>query len=400
MPLASLPPSASLAHSSAPNPPLTVELTASLESIGAQDWDRLAGEASPLTSYAFLHALERSGSVDAQSGWISRHLLLKEGDRLVGLCPAYAKLHSYGEYVFDHPWAEAFERAGGRYYPKLQVAVPFTPATGRRLLSDPRYYPALAEGLRASTRQLQLSSAHVTFCQAEEAEALAANGFLTRVGLQFHWHNQCYETFDDFLAVLKSSKRKAIRKERREAKASSLRFAALQGDAIEAWHWDHFFAFYQDTSDRKWNQAYLTRDFFAQLHETLRDKMLLCLAFDGERPVAGALNFIGQNRLYGRYWGCLQHYKFLHFELCYYQAIDYAIAQKLEVVEAGAQGPHKLQRGYRPTLTYSSHWIEQSGLRNAVADFLERERLGLVAQQAELEREASPYAQTGGQHQH
>lgn len=354
----------------------------SLSEIAAPDWDAVAcPEAAtgrpvdPFTTYRFLSALETSGSTGKGTGWTARPLALRDGGRLIGVTPLYVKTHSQGEYIFDHSWADAFQRAGGRYYPKLQVAVPFTPATGRRFLCAPKDRQTLLRGMAGLAQSNGLSSLHITFCTAEEAGALAGvEGTLHRVTQQFHWLNRGYGSFDDFLGDLSSRKRKMIRKEREGAQSHGLTIRALTGDAIEPRHWDAFWAFYQDTGSRKWGRPYLTRAAFDAFHATMRDDMLLVLAFDGDRAVAGALNFIGRDTLYGRYWGCVADYPFLHFELCYYQAIDWAIANGLPRVEAGAQGEHKLARGYLPSPVHSLHWIADPAFRDAVDRYLQAER--------------------------
>ena len=360
----------------------TAELLDSMAAIPAQDWDALAcPEAAtgrpidPFTTHRFLAALEASGSTGEGTGWQARPLVLRDQGRTVAAMPLYVKGHSQGEYIFDHGWAEAYARAGGRYYPKLQVAVPFTPATGRRFLGDPAHRAALMQAAIGVTQQNGLSSLHVTFCTEDEAQALTGfEGTLHRITQQFHWENHGYASFDDFLAQLSSRKRKMIRKERETARAHGLTIRALTGDQIEPSHWDAFWLFYQDTGNRKWGTPYLTRAFFDAVQATMRDDALLVLAFDGDRPVAGALNFIGRETLYGRYWGCVADYPCLHFELCYYQAIDWAIAQGLSRVEAGAQGEHKLARGYLPSAVHSLHWIADPGFAKAVARYLDQER--------------------------
>ncbi|GGG26209.1 hypothetical protein GCM10008026_03110 [Chelatococcus composti] len=315
------------------------------------------------------------------------------------MAPCYGKSHSLGEYVFDHGWAEAFERAGGRYYPKLQVAVPFTPATGRRLLVRPgpgaeTARRGLVAGLRALRREIDASSVHVTFLPQEEWHFLAEEGFLLRTDRQFHWANEGYQTFEDFLAALSARKRKAIRRERRDALAAGITVELLTGSDLTEAHWDAFFAFYQDTGSRKWGRPYLPRAFFSLVGERMADRILLVMARRDGRYIAGALNFIGESTLYGRNWGAIEHHPFLHFELCYYQAIDFAIRHGLARVEAGAQGEHKLARGYRPTLTYSAHDIAHPGLRRAVADYLERERAAIAAE-VEVLAEELPYRHSG-----
>ncbi|WP_430465590.1 GNAT family N-acetyltransferase [Tabrizicola sp.] len=360
----------------------TVELLDSYAAIPAPDWDALAcPEAAtgrprdPFTTHRFLAALEQSGSTGPGTGWQPQPLVLRHEDRIVAAMPLYVKGHSQGEYIFDHGWAEAYMRAGGRYYPKLQVAVPFTPASGRRFLGDVAHRPTLLQAAITITQRNNLSSLHITFCTEDEAEALAGQeGILHRVTQQFHWENAGYDSFDAFLAQLSSRKRKMIRKERETAQSHGLTIRALTGDQIEPAHWDAFWQFYQDTGSRKWGTPYLTRGFFDSLHDTMRYDVLLVLAFDGTRPVAGALNFIGRDTLYGRYWGCVGDYPYLHFELCYYQAIDWAIAHGLSRVEAGAQGEHKLARGYLPSAVHSLHWIADPRFATAVARYLEGER--------------------------
>jgi uncharacterized protein len=354
----------------------------SLSEIAAADWDAIAAPEQavgrpidPFTTHRFLSALEASGSTGAGSGWQARPLALREGGKLLAATPLYVKTHSQGEYIFDHGWADALERAGGRYYPKLQIAVPFTPATGRRFLGAEEHRETLWQAAIGIAAQNKLSSLHATFCTAEEAEELAGvEETLHRITQQFHWENRGYGTFDDFLTDLSSRKRKMIRKERETAQGRGLTIRALTGDAIEPHHWDAFWAFYQDTGGRKWGTPYLTRKAFDLLHQTMRNDMLLVLAFNGTRPVAGALNFIGRETLYGRYWGCVEDHPCLHFELCYYQAIDWTITQGLRRVEAGAQGEHKLARGYLPVETHSLHWIADRSFRTAVDRYLQAER--------------------------
>ena len=332
----------------------------------------------PFTTYRFLKALEDSGSVGPGTGWEPLYLTAHIGDELIAAAPLYAKRHSQGEYVFDHSWAHAFENAGGQYYPKLQMAVPFTPATGRRLLVRPGFeetgQAALIQGAVQLAANNNLSSLHVTFCTEVEAEAGRAMGLMTRIGQQFHWINEGYGSFDEFLASLSSRKRKTLRKERQRANAFGGEIRMLTGDQIEPHHWDAFWQFYQDTGARKWGSPYLTRAFFDCAHESLRDDMLLVLAERDGRPIAGALNMIGREVLYGRYWGALEHHEFLHFEACYYRAIDYAIEEGLARVEAGAQGEHKLARGYLPAPTHSLHWVADQGFARAVQQFLTEER--------------------------
>ena len=346
----------------------------------AADWDALTPQTprpvDPFTTHRFLAALDTSYSTGNGTGWQTRPLALYEGGKLIGATPLYVKSHSQGEYIFDHAWAQGFERAGGSYYPKLQIAVPFTPATGPRFLGQGR--DVLVQGAINIARQNQLSSLHITFCSAEEAEALAdQHDLLHRVTQQFHWLNNGYASFDDFLNSLSSRKRKNIRKERDTAQ-SAVTIQCLTGDQIEPQHWDAFWRFYQDTGSRKWGTPYLTRAAFTAFHDTMRNDLLLILAFRDGRPVAGALNFIGQDTLFGRYWGCVEDHPCLHFELCYYQAIDWAIQNGLSRVEAGAQGEHKLARGYLPAPVHSLHWIADPGFRRAVAHYLQQERAAVT----------------------
>jgi len=360
---------------------LLVEVCPSLAQVDRDAWGACAGPENPFVSYDFLASLEESQSVRAETGWLPQHLLLKdEAGGLMGAMPLYLKGHSQGEYVFDYAWAHAYENAGGEYYPKLLSAVPFTPVPGPRLLTkaapDPRAAAQFLIGAMAQlTERHGVSSLHVNFLEPDQADILKDAGFLMRHGHQFHWHNQDYQSFDDFLGALASRKRKAIRKERRKITEAGLRCEALTGDAITPDLWDAFYAFYIDTYQRKWGGPYLTRSFFDLMHEKMRDRIVLMMAFDGlNQPIAGALNLVGSDAIFGRNWGCLVDYKFLHFELCYYMAIDWAIEHGLKRVEAGTQGEHKIQRGYLPVPTYSAHLIPDPNFRNAVAQFLERER--------------------------
>jgi uncharacterized protein len=377
-------------------PETLAKLASSIDAIPAGEWDACAGSANPFVTHAFLKALEASGSVGGRTGWRPAHLVLEDaGGRLIGAVPLYLKSHSWGEYVFDQGWAEAWERAGGRYYPKLQAAVPFTPVPGPRLLArageDGGHIRAgLARALIAAAEQIGVSSLHVTFADRDDIEALRAAGFLIRTGMQFHWENQDYSSFDGFLGALSSRKRKAIRKERAAVAEAGVGLRALTGAEITGKHWDTFFRFYTSTSDRKWGSPYLTRRFFDHLGAAMGEKVVLILAERNGRPIAGALNLKGADTLYGRNWGCSADVPFLHFEACYYQAIDYAIAQGLKRVEAGAQGEHKIQRGYLPVETQSAHWIADAGLRKAVADFLKRERAAM-RREIEALMELSPY---------
>jgi len=362
---------------------VTVEVASRVGALPADQWDALTG-GNPFVSHAFLSALEDSGSVGSRSGWDPAPLVVKRADgTLAGAIPAYLKSHSQGEYVFDHAWADAWHRAGGQYYPKLQIASPFTPATGPRLLGDPALAPVLIAGAEAMCRQNGLSSAHATFLSPEQVAPFEKAGWLLREDIQFHWENRGYASFDAFLASLASAKRKNLRKERAAAQ-EGLEIRALSGGDLKQEHWDAFWRFYQDTGSRKWGRPYLTRDAFTLLGERMASAILLFLAFADGTPVAGALNFIGPDALYGRYWGAIVDKPFLHFELCYYQAIDAAIARGLSRVEAGAQGSHKLARGYEPVRTHSAHFIVHDGFREAVADYLVRERAGVAAEQLYL----------------
>ena len=374
-----------------------------IKDIDPAEWTLCAGDDNPFVSHGFLSAVEDSGSAGPRTGWLPRHATLHEGGRLVAAAPMYAKSHSYGEYVFDHGWAAAFERAGGRYYPKLQVACPFSPVPGPRLLlradlapeRRPLILRALASGLSQSCDELELSSVHVTFCEASEYEQLGQAGWLQRLGTQFHWDNSGYGSFEDFLGNLSSRKRKTVRRERRDANACGLTFRTLRGAAIQPAHWKAFYRFYTATVDRKWGSAYLSERFFPLLAERLGERVVLMLAEHEGRAVAGALNLLGKDTLYGRNWGCTGDWPFLHFELCYYRAIEFAIEHGLQRVEAGAQGEHKIQRGYLPQPTYSAHWIAHPGLRAAIADFLEEERSARLAEMSELST-LSPYRQDSG----
>jgi predicted N-acyltransferase len=354
---------------------IVARLGQGVASFAAADWDACAGTGNPFLSHAFLSALEESGSATAETGWHPVPIAIDGPDgRLQAVAPAYLKSHSQGEYVFDQGWAQAWERAGGDYYPKLQIAVPFTPVPGRRLLArDPAPATGLIAAAEAVVRQHGFSSAHATFIAEEEVALFEAAGWLIRADSQFHWHNEGYASFEDFLAALSSRKRKTIRKERAAA-LDGLTVDHVTGADITEAHWDAFWDFYQDTGARKWGRPYLTRAFFSLLGERMADKVLLIFAMFEGRPVAGALNMIGEDALYGRYWGAVAEVPHLHFEICYYQAIDAAIARGLPRVEAGAQGSHKLARGYRPVPTWSAHFIRDPGFRRAVADFLARER--------------------------
>jgi predicted N-acyltransferase len=371
--------------------PVFARLADGVAEFAAEDWDRCAGTDDPFLSHAFLSALEESGSATAATGWRPLPIAIDGTDaRPAAVMPAYVKSHSLGEYVFDHGWADAFERAGGDYYPKLQIAVPFTPVPGRRLLAhEPALAPALIAAAELVVDRHKLSSAHATFLTPDDAMLFETAGWLIRVDSQFHWLNQGYASFEAFLATLASRKRKAIRKERAAASAG-LEIVHLTGAEIEEAHWDVFWAFYQDTGARKWGQPYLTRAFFSLLGERLGARLLLILALRDGKPIAGALNLIGAEALYGRYWGCVEDVPHLHFELCYYQAIDAAIARGLARVEAGAQGAHKLARGYRPVPTFSAHHLRDPRLREAVADYLAAERRAVAREIAALD-EMTPF---------
>ena len=403
---------------------ITLEAVSSISQIAAPEWDACANpvpdpdslesldtlapsgtpEAAPVgsrhaynpfVSHAFFAALEASKSACARTGWGPRHLLAKRDGKIAGIVPCYLKSHSQGEYVFDRGWADAYERAGGQYYPKLQASVPFTPATGPRLLiadgvDRDRIATALAGGLVGLCDATEASSVHVTFAREAEWKFLAEYGFLQRTDQQFHWHNQGYGNFDDFLATLNSRHRKAIKRERREALADGITIHALTGSDITEEAWEAFFAFYMDTGSRKWGRPYLTRAFFSLIGETMANDVLLVMAKRNNRWIAGAINFIGSDTLFGRNWGAIEHHPFLHFEVCYYQAIDFAIARGLKTVEAGAQGEHKIARGYLPQTTFSAHYIADTGLRRAIDEYLKRERAYVAEAGREL-TEAGPF---------
>lgn len=381
-----------------------VRIVSGMDAFTPQEWDSLSGTTrtdsengyNPFISHAFLSSLEESGCAVRRTGWQGHHLRLEAADgRLLGAVPCYVKSHSQGEYVFDHGWADAFERAGGSYYPKLQCSVPFTPATGPRLLvtrgeNVDAVKAGLASGLKLVTQELGVSSAHVTFLPEEDAAMLETADFLHRTDQQFHFFNEGFSTYDDFLATLASRKRKALKKERREALGDGISIDRLTGSAITESVWDDFFAFYMDTGSRKWGRPYLTREFFSLIGERMADDILLVMARRDGRYIAGAINFIGSDTLFGRNWGCIEDHPFLHFEVCYHQAIDFAIERKLKVVEAGAQGEHKLARGYRPVTTHSAHYIAHPGLRSAIADYLKRERRE-VARMSDYLEEHTPF---------
>ena len=406
---------------------ISLEAVPSVSDIKAADWDACANPApdkvaldsldtlapidlaagscinsrssyNPFVSHAFFSAVETSGSACARTGWGPRHLLAKLDGSIAGIVPCYLKSHSQGEYVFDRGWADAYERAGGRYYPKLQASVPFTPASGPRLLIRPGVDAdvigsALASGLVALCEATKASSVHVTFARQAEQKFLGEHEFLERTDQQFHWHNQGYGSFDDFLASLNSRHRKAIKRERREALSAGITIHALTGGDITEDAWDAFFEFYMETGSRKWGRPYLTRAFFSLIGETMSRDVLLVMAKRDGRWIAGAINFIGSDTLFGRNWGAVEHHPFLHFEVCYYQAIDFAIQRGLKTVEAGAQGEHKIARGYLPQTTYSAHYIADPGLRHAIADYLKRERAYVAEAGREL-TEAGPFRKT------
>ena len=373
---------------------LTARTIGAIAEIPADEWNALANPPgapeNPFLSHAFLNALELSNSVGMKSGWTPSHIIIEQNGRIEGAAPVYLKSHSFGEYVFDHHWAEAFERAGGRYYPKALCAAPFTPVPGPRLLApSTELKVALGNTLVELTRKIGASSAHVNFINDETAAALESCGCLLRNGVQYHWFNRGYDRYDDFLAALSSRKRKALKRERQEA-ARGLTIRRLTGSDINERVWNAFWTFYQDTGGRKWGQPYLTREFFSQIAETMSSKIMMVVAESDGRLIAGALNFIGGDALYGRYWGRIEDRPFLHFEICYHQAIDFAIERRLARVEAGAQGEHKIARGYEPVVTSSAHWLANPAFRKAVADYLVAERQG-VAKDIAITGEFTPY---------
>jgi uncharacterized protein len=385
---------------------IAVTVLAAIDEIAPAAWDACANPSetpfNPFVSHDFLRCLEASGSAAKRTGWLPQHLIARDAaGTAIGACPCYLKSHSRGEYVFDSGWAEAYERAGGSYYPKLQVSVPFTPATGPRLLAlpgdtRPVAEAALAQGLVELTRLRGASSAHVTFLPESQWDMLGRRGFLQRTDQQFHWDNHGYGDFDAFLADLASRKRKVLKRERRDAQAPGIDIVWLTGEDLTEAAWDAFFAFYTETGSRKWGRPYLTRAFFSLVGECMADRILLVMARRAGRFVAGALNFIGGDTLYGRHWGAIEHHPFLHFELCYYQAIDFAIARKLKRVEAGAQGEHKIARGYLPSTTYSAHYIADPSFRRAIADYLSRERAYVESSSEELATN-SPFKHNDGE---
>lgn len=351
-----------------------------ISSLPADQWDRCAGSANPFVSHAFLSAMENSGSVGPGTGWKSLPIVIEDGERAIAGClPSYLKSHSQGEYIFDQQWAHAFENAGGQYYPKIQIASPFSPVPGPRLLlRDETMALPLLRAAEQLAENNNISSVHATFVEDNQIGVFREAGWLIRADSQFHWRNDDYQNFDDFLAALSSRKRKAIKKERRKAK-EAVKIVHLSDDDIQPVHWDYFWEFYQDTGARKWGTPYLTRSAFDLMQQNMGEKLLLIFALLDDIPIAGALNVIGEETLYGRYWGCTRDIPFLHFEICYYQAIDAAIERGLKTVEAGAQGSHKLARGYQPVPTWSAHYIVDPGFRSAIADYLERERQAVTA---------------------
>tara|TARA_Y100000385_G_scaffold251840_1_gene274906 strand:- start:627 stop:1769 length:1143 start_codon:yes stop_codon:yes gene_type:complete len=375
---------------------LSVRAVQSLSEIDEATWQRFANlEGSPrdpFLSYAFLNALEQSGSVSTDVGWLPYHLVLEdEAKQPLGVMPLYLKGHSQGEYIFDYSWADAFERAGGRYYPKMLSAIPFTPATGRRLLvASSEHESALVSGAAQIASEMNISSVHLNFLDQAAWRRRGDEGWLLRTHKQYHWQNQGYKTFDDFLDCLSSKKRKNIRRERRDALANDLEIQRLTGAEITEAHWDAFYQFYIDTGSRKWGSAYLTRSFFSLVGAAMAEDILLVMVRRDGRYVAGAINFIGGDCLFGRNWGCIEHHPFLHFEVCYYQAIEFAIEHGLSRVEAGAQGEHKLARGYMPSHTYSAHWIVHDGFRDAVGRYLEEERTH-IAEEIDYLEQFSPF---------
>lgn len=372
---------------------VALDVISSLHEVDAAEWDACAGRENPFVQHRFLLALEDSGSAVRETGWLGQHLLLRDDDGTLKACaPVYLKNHSQGEYIFDFAWADALHRAGGQYYPKLQSAVPFSPVTGPRLLTPHAdLKPVLARGLAQLAEQSGASSVHATFCRADELAAFEAAGFCRRLSHQYHWQNYGYRSFEGFLDELSARKRKAIRKERAAVGASGVKLKQLHGDDIRPEHWDAFWLFYQDTGARKWGTPYLTREFFEELHDSMRDEVLLVLGEADGQPVCGALNLIGENTLFGRYWGCSEAFKHLHFEACYYSAIDFAITHDLRCVEAGAQGHHKMQRGYLPALTWSAHYLCNQSFSDAVGNFVREEERVLRQELAEIDAADNPF---------
>ena len=375
---------------------IAVRVVPEIADIDAAAWDACAGDSDPFVRHAFLRALEESGSAVPEEGWLPQHLSIEEEGRVVAVAPLYVKGHSYGEYVFDWSWASAYRRAGHEYYPKLQCCVPFSPVGGTRLLVRPdvdrdKYAQGLVVAMLQLAERHDCSGAHISFMDKSEWDMCGEVGLLQRTGVQYHWHNDGYGSFDDFLGALIGRKRKTIRQERRKAQSGGAEIRALRGDDIKPSHWEAFHRFYLRTIDRKWASAYLTKDFFHQIGETMGDDVVLMMAFDDGEPVAGALNLLGKKALFGRYWGCSSRHRYLHFETCYYRAIELAIELGLERVEAGAQGQHKIQRGYLPVATYSAHWLAHRGFAEAIGQFLDRERVAMREERAIL-REHSPFA--------
>ena len=378
---------------------MKIELASSLRNIDKNQWNKLNICNHPFTSYEFLNALETSNSVSTKTGWTPKHILVKNAaNNLIGASPNYLKMHSYGEYIFDHSWANAFQNAGGQYYPKLLSAIPFTPATGPRILLSPQKNnnDEILKLIIGTYEQLvknnNLSSAHINFITKQLSDTLNKRNWIKRKGLQFHWYNKKYHSFDDFLDKLKSTKRKAIKKERKKINEYGLTIERLTGDALNVKIWDSFYEFYLSTIDKKWGGAYLTKDFFYSINQSMKNKILLVIAKKNNDIIAGALNFLGENTLYGRNWGSKLDIPFLHFELCYYQAIEYAIENKIQIVEAGAQGHHKIQRGYIATSTYSAHYIQNDSFDKAVRGFVEMEANEVNKQIEIINQQGSPYS--------
>ena len=378
---------------------MKIELASSLSSIDKKQWNKLNICNHPFTSYDFLNALETSHSVSSKTGWTPKHILVKSGDdTIIGASPNYLKMHSYGEYIFDHSWANAFENAGGQYYPKLLSAIPFTPATGPRVLLNPKnnnndeILKLIIDTYEQLVQKNNLSSAHINFITKQLSDKLNQRNWIKRKGLQFHWHNKEYKSFDDFLDKLKSNKRKAIKKERKKVSEYGLTIERMTGNALNTKVWDAFYEFYLSTIDKKWGGAYLTKDFFYLINLHMKNNILLVIAKKNNEIIAGALNFIGQNTLYGRNWGSKLNIPFLHFELCYYQAIEYAIENNIQIVEAGAQGHHKIQRGYVATSTYSSHYIQNSSFDKAVRNFVKIEAQEINKEIDIINQQGSPYS--------
>ena len=378
---------------------MKIELASSLSNIDKNQWNKLNICNHPFTSYEFLNALETSNSVSTKTGWTQKHILVKNAaNNLIGASPNYLKMHSYGEYIFDHSWANAFENAGGQYYPKLLSAIPFTPVTGPRILLSPQknnndeIFKLIIGTYEQLVKNNNLSSAHINFITKQLSDTLNKRNWIKREGLQFHWYNKKYQSFDDFLDELKSTKRKAIKKERKKINEYGLTIERLTGDALNVKIWDSFYEFYLSTIDKKWGGAYLTKDFFYSINRSMKNKILLVIAKKNNDIIAGALNFVGENTLYGRNWGSKLDVPFLHFELCYYQAIEYAIENKIQIVEAGAQGHHKIQRGYIATSTYSAHYIQNDSFDKAIRGFVEMEANEINKQIEIINQQGSPYS--------